>query len=668
MTKRHNIKSLLDAQKRGIERVVCSGGGAKGVVYPGAYKALIDTGLLQNIRVLSGASAGALVATLMALGMESHTFRKHLLTTSLKELLGDTIGHLFEKNTPGITFLTKDGKPLEQFMRNNIITTIRTTLNTLKNTDKTAQDSALKELFVRIFSDNPKITFADLAILNNHFPQHFKQLVITAVRFPTGKLHVFNSELTPDVEIALACRASASIPILFAPVAIEINGVVHHYVDGGFYDNLPTDYFDRDANEHFAPNLKPEQTLVFAFGEGLDNKKNQIFQALYGSRWDETIEDALIHNIFEQAMKQSKILFEPEEDSKVLKNQISQLNYALKQTIVTMQRNAILDNVTAKKIMDTMHKAMTSLSQKTKESAKFWDAYQQEKQTDAQINLLGQFAKEKMKPLLYKAGIIQQLRRNLFINMFSGLTVPYNNIEEKEKGYQKLRTHYALRTVELRVGDIKTTDFDKANKLARIMDALGYLDTINHITNHELHKPDMFSTAKFFPTLVANFEHIYTAVLLASGHNPHKEPLFIEINQLKNQLINTDPEAISRQIVQLIKERVEQKPESRVAFALSRAVEFYNKNLTAEELFKETYEEGFKRSALFSRSTLTKKSIYRSTTLHQSLQKQNMFALYNNQTTHSEETRTDKVFHALQKIGGFSHAFDCWSKNTPSVP
>lgn len=39
-------------------------------------------------------------------------------------------------------------------------------------------------------------------------PEKFKDLYITAVNKGTGELEIFNADNTPDIEIALACRAS----------------------------------------------------------------------------------------------------------------------------------------------------------------------------------------------------------------------------------------------------------------------------------------------------------------------------------------------------------------------------------------------------------------------------------------------------------------------------
>lgn len=109
----------------------------------------------------------------------------------------------------------------------------------------------------------------------------YKDLVITATQQETSELTIFNSFDTPNIEIALACRASASIPIVFEPV--EIDG--KKYVDGGYRDNTPTKYFKgnepefdtkevTDNMEEITLAKKQGRTLAMAFGSGMEADSN----------------------------------------------------------------------------------------------------------------------------------------------------------------------------------------------------------------------------------------------------------------------------------------------------------------------------------------------------------------------------------------------------------
>ena len=118
------------ARPKSIERIVCSGGGAKGVVYPGSYKAMVDTGVYEGAKELSGASAGAITAALMAVGMENHSVRSQLLTTNFKDLMGSVVKEV----GPGISSvfgktITQTGALLLEFIERNINTSVKSGLS-----------------------------------------------------------------------------------------------------------------------------------------------------------------------------------------------------------------------------------------------------------------------------------------------------------------------------------------------------------------------------------------------------------------------------------------------------------------------------------------------------------------------------------------------------------
>jgi NTE family protein len=654
---KENLNRLREESTKSIERVVCSGGGAKGVVYPGSYKAMVDTGVFMGVKKVSGASAGAITATLMAVGIPPLTLRTLLLETNFEDLLGERIGNVFTKNRPGLAFLTKDGKPLLEYIRKNINETVKNKLDELDYPDE------LKRIYKKL-ETKQAITFGDLKILNQIYPEHFKELVIPAVKFPNGEIQIFNGDLTPDVEIALACRASSSIPVILEPVNIKINGEIHTFVDGGVFDNLPTDFFDGvDENGNFIKNTKPTQTLVFAFGEGLDHESNQVFQALYGQQWDETVTDQALETILKAAIHFSKKIMESQDEIDTPENEAKLLSYALKLVLEKQVQTQEITREEAKVILGAMQKSIKDLLLNPQDYQEFWKAHKDHKTTEKPFAILAAFVKKQMKVILYKADVFEKLKRDVLIEVLGDFSAPYKNTAQKEIGFQKLRSEYALRTVELRVGDITTTDFKEANKVARVMDALGYLDTINHITNHELHDEE-FDDKKYFDELVDNFEKIYKAVLLGAGENPAKDELTQDIAALKTKLLGIaaqqarlsgkDAKPINnRQLYQLIKDRVESELDSTEAFALSRAVEFGNKMLSADDLFKETYEEGFKRSGVFAVSNITGEQVLTAKTLHKQLKDQSMFDLYENQKAHQEPTRTDIVYNALNELKNF---------------
>ena len=651
------LNELKKAQGQWIERVVCSGGGAKGIVYPGAYKAMEESGILKGVREVSGASAGAITAAFMAVGMPSQGLRDTLLSMNLKTLLGHGVGALFGKNAPGICFMTKDGNPLEAFIRQHINDALRDTLEKMEDADAIANQHAdFKKILTKLHENEPRVSFGDLAVLNQLFPDKFKRLVIPALKFPNGEIQIFNSSLTPDVEIALACRASASIPAILKPVEIEIGGVKQKFIDGGVYDNLPTDYFDTDVMGLFTKNQKPERTLIFAFGEGLKDKDNHVFQALYGARWDEVVSDALFEKIIDVAIKSAKKYRPHNAELNTQEYQATSLIHAVKLVLRHQVKHFKMPKREAEAIRDAVKKSMNIL---------LANQYYNKKQSkvfllESNVEEMSHFIKNQMKPRLYNAGILLKFETNVLLESLGDLNMPYKNSDRCEEGYQKLRSEYALRTVELRVGNIKTLDFDAATKYARIMDSFGYLDTINYISNHELYDKNKFNVEQFYGELVNYFELIYKSVLQGAGKDPGEDALLKEISHLRTHLetLGKSDAVINQQLYQFIKPRAEGKLDSLETFALSRAVEFHNQTLRADDLFKEAYEQGFKRRSPISVSTMSGERVIRMSALHDSLTDKNMFELFMDKISHSDKSRSDKMFGELLKIEKFDEAFE----------
>ena len=55
---------------------------------------MIETGLFEGVDVLSGGSAGAVTAALMAVGMPPTAFRDKLLHTNFKDLMDASVSSL----------------------------------------------------------------------------------------------------------------------------------------------------------------------------------------------------------------------------------------------------------------------------------------------------------------------------------------------------------------------------------------------------------------------------------------------------------------------------------------------------------------------------------------------------------------------------------------------
>lgn len=164
-------------------RVALSGSGFRLPAHLGALRAIHDAGF--DIVELAGTSGGSIVAALYAAGM------------SLDEMYD--------------LCLSLDWSPMMRFSPWTLLTK-----QALCNGD------ALLDLLTKHTEGK---TFASLDI----------DLKVIASDLATETEYQFSREKTPDAPIALAARASASIPVVFAPV--EHNGAV--LIDGGCADNIP---------------------------------------------------------------------------------------------------------------------------------------------------------------------------------------------------------------------------------------------------------------------------------------------------------------------------------------------------------------------------------------------------------------------------------------------
>ena len=171
--------------------IAFSGGGARGAAHCGALQALKEYGIQPD--VVSGTSAGALVATFYAAGFtpkqmietfQGMNFFKDIVTPSVPK------GGLF------------DSRPLTDLLQ--------------------------KKLPYSRLEDLPVPTFIVASDIEHGVPKVFTK-----------------GEIAPRVV------ASCSIPVIFQPICI--NGI--HYVDGGAFQNLPVSAIRQKCEKVIALNL-----------------------------------------------------------------------------------------------------------------------------------------------------------------------------------------------------------------------------------------------------------------------------------------------------------------------------------------------------------------------------------------------------------------------------
>lgn len=359
MSKEFN-DSNIDTQAAGVDFIAFSGGGAKGNIYSGVYKGLKEGGIIDGVKGVAGSSAGAITAAFVATGINISDFDNISKTTNLGKLVGKDesiyypgkitlnalalAGGVVLKATGNMHI--KDGipintsaKPLYELMQKTIRDNVaaflidQETLNTKDPKKLSDEDLAkakqsridelcigkdetfkqkLTELQERAFSNDGKILFKDLTILKELDHTKFKDLIVTATNNKTLDLKIFSPEKTPDAEIALACKASASIPLAFTKTKID----GEKYVDGGYRDNIPIKYFNKgnenqQQDDDIAQNItgdkeafknakKEGKTLAFAFG-ATDDMENPINTAIYSSK-EKIQEPGMLVRFFENVV------------------------------------------------------------------------------------------------------------------------------------------------------------------------------------------------------------------------------------------------------------------------------------------------------------------------------------------------------------------------------
>ncbi|MGE7956966.1 patatin-like phospholipase family protein [Pseudomonas sp. NPDC089530] len=275
-----------------LTSLVLSGGGAKGAAYPGAISALENKGALEGIKSISGSSAGAITAALLSSGMNASSFKNLSDGMDLISLLDS--GNSFQKKiqhavsatgtlmTGGklgvvgsiirllyniLPRLGSEAAPLEKVLRTE---SSKSVLNQIAAHPEVARQPAVSAISQKL-EKGGVVTFGDLAVLSKQIPQ-IKELNITATAMFEGRpqLVVFNSELTPDMDIARAAHISGSFPIVFKQMGetshpFQEQGERTFFQDGGVMLNVPVPEM---INRQFASSpLRQADNLILKFPE-----------------------------------------------------------------------------------------------------------------------------------------------------------------------------------------------------------------------------------------------------------------------------------------------------------------------------------------------------------------------------------------------------------------
>lgn len=242
--------------------LVIRGGGAKDLGYIGATKILEEANIFADLEHIAGTSAGAISATLIAMGCTSNLMQDYLTDIPLNEIL---LGKPFWQ-TPQKTI-----RKLTSVLQPSRITP-KNILKTLWSMTGSFDGESFRlwiEEKIHTATGIEHCTFGELEDLIlrkqttkiGHKSVLFKHLHIYGIRIENKPEVVdFRSEFCEDEDVWIkdviisdAVRISMSIPFVFQPhyVHVKLRGLERSclrehgaYVDGGLIKNFPMDTFD----------------------------------------------------------------------------------------------------------------------------------------------------------------------------------------------------------------------------------------------------------------------------------------------------------------------------------------------------------------------------------------------------------------------------------------
>ncbi len=194
-----------------FRNLVFEGGGVKGIAYAGAIQVLESQGILPGITRVAGTSAGAITATLLALGAGSKD-------------IADIVG----------------GTDFRQFMDSSLLPT--SNIWRLVNDYGWYKGDAFAAWIQGIIKQRTGdacTSFAQLRALKARGGA-FRDLYMVGTDLSRQQALTFSGDDSPDMPIWYATRTSMSIPFFFQ--AVMVQGAVR--VDGGVSWNYPIDMFD----------------------------------------------------------------------------------------------------------------------------------------------------------------------------------------------------------------------------------------------------------------------------------------------------------------------------------------------------------------------------------------------------------------------------------------
>lgn len=284
LLKLHQTKNRFEHKARPMylfyppEYLICKGGGPKGIAYVGAHQYLEEQNLLRNLRGVSGTSAGAINATLIALGYNSSEMKEILGRTNLTDFLDHpyrseqelmaAIGNIVVKG--GAATINEIGSTIKQgilwwFSKKQGVPAFETFKQIYGRGGFCKGEKFLHwiEKLIKAKTGKDNCTFKEYRAMMAE--KGFKHLYVYATQIKPCDVVCINSEEEKwdNVVIADAIRSSMSIPMVFEPHTLCIKPFAGmrpipapqfgEYMDGGLIKNMPVETFDHECYSSVNP-------------------------------------------------------------------------------------------------------------------------------------------------------------------------------------------------------------------------------------------------------------------------------------------------------------------------------------------------------------------------------------------------------------------------------
>ena len=217
-----------------FRNLVFQGGGVKAFTYHGALRVLEREGLLDQIERTAGASAGAAMATFIAMRLGVDEIIKLYQSFNFEQIKNSHLSRMPDHDSnPG--FLQRE---LERIQNNfSSVTRLATKFGWYSSEYAYLW---MQETMAKYCHGHSQATFAQFREWG------FRDLSIVVTNLTTHSAEIFSAATTPNAAVVDAVLMSQALPIFFEAVQYDGRemGRGDHYLDGGLLVNYPLQLFD----------------------------------------------------------------------------------------------------------------------------------------------------------------------------------------------------------------------------------------------------------------------------------------------------------------------------------------------------------------------------------------------------------------------------------------